>query len=187
MTLLRQRLAHGADAEMVVMVRYCNVNEEAARVKIWSREEEDGASQMQMRCWCCFCSGLQVQIYEREGCCRRCCDVAHEGVVLFRCGFVVLRMIELLLRCCWRLAVVENDADLQWRRRGMMLIVVRLEFAATAAATGGAGAPGGGNMVKMEARSSGCVEMKMLTWQHVISSNSLVEIKPTWHVLVGQF
>jgi len=126
MTLLRQRLAHGADAEMVVMVRYCNVNEEAARVKIWSREEEDGASQMQMRCWCCFCSGLQVQIYEREGCCRRCCDVAHEGVVLFRCGFVVLRMIELLLRCCWRLAVVENDADLQWRRRGMMLIVVRL-------------------------------------------------------------
>jgi len=43
----------------------------------------------------------------------------------------------------------------------------------------GAGAPGGGNMVKMEARVSGCVEMKMMTWKNVISSNSLVEIKPT--------
>jgi len=42
-------------------------------------------------------------------------------------------------------------------------------------------------MVKMEARVSSCVEMKMMTWQHVIGSNSLVEIKPTWHVLVGQF
>jgi len=56
-----------------------------------------------------------------------------------------------------------------------------------AATTGGIGAPDGRNMVKMEARVSGCVEMKMITWQHVIGSNSLVEIKPTWHVLVGQF
>jgi len=56
-----------------------------------------------------------------------------------------------------------------------------------AAATGGAGAPGGKNMVKMGVRVSGCVEMKMMTWQHVIGSNSLVEIKPTRHVLVGQF
>jgi len=46
---------------------------------------------------------------------------------------------------------------------------------------------GDGNMVKMEARVFGCVEMKMMTWQHVISSDSLVEIKPTWLVLVGQF
>ena len=50
-----------------------------------------------------------------------------------------------------------------------------------------AGAPGGRNMVKMEARVSGCVEMKMMMWQNVIGSNSLVEIKPTWHVQVGQF
>jgi len=56
-----------------------------------------------------------------------------------------------------------------------------------AAPTGDAGAPSCGNMVKMEARVSGCVEMKMMTWQHVIGSNCLVEIKPTWHVLVGQF
>ncbi|QCE00431.1 hypothetical protein DEO72_LG7g1721 [Vigna unguiculata] len=49
------------------------------------------------------------------------------------------------------------------------------------------GAPGGRNMVKMEARVSGCVEMKMMMWQNVIGSNSLVEIKPTWHVQVGQF
>jgi len=56
-----------------------------------------------------------------------------------------------------------------------------------AAATGGASAPGGGNMVKMEARVFGCVEMKMMTWKNVIGSNSLVEIKSTWHVLVGQF
>jgi len=39
--------------------------------------------------------------------------------------------------------------------------------------------------VDMVVRVSGCVEMKMMTWQHVIGSNSLVEIKPTWHVLVG--
>ena len=51
----------------------------------------------------------------------------------------------------------------------------------------GAGAPGSRNMVKMEARVSGCVEMKMMTWKNVIGSTSLVEIKPTWHVLVGQF
>jgi len=38
--------------------------------------------------------------------------------------------------------------------------------------------------VDMVARVFGCVEMKMMTWQHVIGSNSLVEIKPTWHVLV---
>jgi len=56
-----------------------------------------------------------------------------------------------------------------------------------AAATGGAGTPGDGNMVKMEARVSGCVELNMMTWQHVIGSNSLMEIKPTWHVLVRQF
>jgi len=41
--------------------------------------------------------------------------------------------------------------------------------------------------VKMEARVFCCVEMKMMTWQHVIGSYSLVEIKPTWLVLVGQF
>jgi len=44
-----------------------------------------------------------------------------------------------------------------------------------------------GNMVKMGARVSGCVQMKMMTWQHTIGLNSLVETKPTWHVLVGQF
>jgi len=37
-----------------------------------------------------------------------------------------------------------------------------------ATATSGASAPFGENMVKMEARVSGCVEMKMMTWQHVI-------------------
>jgi len=42
-------------------------------------------------------------------------------------------------------------------------------------------------MVKMEARVSGCVEIKMTIWKHVIGSNSIVEIKPTWHVLVDQF
>jgi len=41
--------------------------------------------------------------------------------------------------------------------------------------------------VKMEARVSGCVEMKTMRWQHVIGSDSLVEIKPMWLVLVGQF
>ncbi|QCD86516.1 hypothetical protein DEO72_LG3g1039 [Vigna unguiculata] len=41
--------------------------------------------------------------------------------------------------------------------------------------------------VDMVARVSSCVEMKMMTWDHVIGSNSLVEIKPTRHVLVGQF
>ena len=41
--------------------------------------------------------------------------------------------------------------------------------------------------MKMEARVSGCMEMKMMTWQHVIGSDYLVEIKPMWLVLVGQF
>ena len=41
--------------------------------------------------------------------------------------------------------------------------------------------------MKIEARVSGCVELKMMTWQHVIGSDSLVEIKPTWLVLVSQF
>ena len=41
--------------------------------------------------------------------------------------------------------------------------------------------------VDMVARVSGCVEMKIMTWQHVIGSNYLVEFKPMWHVLVGQF
>jgi len=30
-------------------------------------------------------------------------------------------------------------------------------------------------------------EEDQMTWQHIIGSNSLVEIKPTWVVLVGQF
>jgi len=41
-------------------------------------------------------------------------------------------------------------------------------------------------VMECEARVSGCVEMKMMTWQHVIGSDSLVEIKPTWNVLIGQ-
>ncbi|QCD89859.1 hypothetical protein DEO72_LG4g809 [Vigna unguiculata] len=46
---------------------------------------------------------------------------------------------------------------------------------------------GDGNIVKMEARVSGCVKMKMMMWQHGIGLDSLVEIKPMWLMVVGQF
>ena len=42
-------------------------------------------------CGFAFSGELQVLICEREGCCRHCCDVAHEGVVLpVSCRFVVM-------------------------------------------------------------------------------------------------
>jgi len=86
-------------------------------------------------------------------------------------------------RCCWFLASVMKDGAMEVDRtmvrtmnsgrkwcRCELLQLVRLSRWCD---------DGGAEQI--------CVEMKMMTWQHVIDSNCLVEIKPTWHVLVGQF
>ncbi|QCD86107.1 hypothetical protein DEO72_LG3g628 [Vigna unguiculata] len=64
-------------------------------------------------CGFVFFGDLQVLIYEREGCCRCCYDVAREGVVLpASCRFMVMAT-----RWCKRLvpvAVLQVPGALPW-------------------------------------------------------------------------